>query len=141
MTKTDCNPFDKIHNEKGNVGKEKNAKIIVNFSGNYHLIKVDKGILKHLVNEIKCDYLILNCDRNKASFVELKGRNLAEAAEQILNSYKLLRTKIENFANPEAIIVVRFVDKNEMENIKFRALERAFRTTNIKIQSRVYTYK
>lgn len=141
MTKTDCNPFDIIHNEKGNVGKEKNAKIVIDFKGNYHLIKVDKGILQHLKDEKKCDYLILNCERNTASFVELKGRNLADAAEQILNTYKILRSEIEKFKPLEAIIVVRFVDKNEKDNIRFRALERAFKTTNIKIQSRVYTYK
>lgn len=61
-----------------NLGKECVAKI-----------KVD-GCLINDSTVAKADYLILRCDKGMAYIVELKGRDVARACEQILSTAALL---------------------------------------------------
>lgn len=44
-----------------------------------------------------CDYLVLNCEKKRAYFIELKGRHILEVKRQIGSAETLLREDIIDF--------------------------------------------
>ncbi len=70
--------------DKGNTQEYR----LVNDSGKFCCkVRVDGCLIKE---GKKCDYLIVNCSDKLAIFVELKGKKLSEACEQIECSLKIL---------------------------------------------------
>jgi hypothetical protein len=55
----------------------------------------------------KCDFLLLNCNKQQAYFIELKGTDLGRAIKQIDRSIDLLKPEITNFAIFARIVLVR----------------------------------
>ena len=51
-----------------------------------------------------CDFLVLDCDKKQAYFVELKGRHVSDAAEQILQSLDRLQEQVQTFTCHARII-------------------------------------
>lgn len=57
----------------------------------YHL---DGGLLK---NEKCCDYLVLNDTKRNAYFIELKGRNVSDAVEQLEKGKKKVEMELRGY--------------------------------------------
>ena len=55
----------------------------------------DHMILQNSVQ--RCDYLLLNCDKKRAYFIELKGKHIEKAKEQIESSERLLNQDIKGY--------------------------------------------
>lgn len=67
--------------------------------------KVDDCLIKE--SEIKkCDYLLLNCTKKYAIFIELKGSDIKVAIQQIMNTMERLKI---NFLNTEFQFHARIV--------------------------------
>ena len=81
-----------VSKDKG-TSREHRAK---NESGRYNVrhYKLDGDIVKQ---QKCCDYLLLNDTRKNAYFIELKGRNIDEAAAQLTNGAKLFRSELKDY--------------------------------------------
>ncbi|NBP68858.1 MAG: hypothetical protein EBR30_20195 [Cytophagia bacterium] len=91
-------------------------------------------------NSAKCDYLLLNCDKSKSYFIELKGSDLIRAVEQIDRSIDLLEHALADYSVSARIVVTR-VNTLDLKNTKYIKLERKVKNLNgdLKKQSRQMT--
>ncbi|MBF0486578.1 MAG: hypothetical protein HQK98_00320 [Nitrospirae bacterium] len=85
----------------------------------------------------KCDYLIINCDSNVAYFVELKGKDIFHAIEQITQSIELLSVKITGCKINARIVLTRVADsvaflENDPKMQRFEKLLRGYKNGNLK---------
>ena len=96
FVQNDCTEF--CDRRKTIVARDKGEKrkyIVINKAGSvFCKVRVD-GCL--ITKGKKCDYLILNCDKNLAIFVELKGSDLLKAVEQIESSLNQLLKHLKIF--------------------------------------------
>lgn len=112
------------------------------FTDNRALIRVEeqkkcytaKNINKHLVclaridgclitEGLKCDYLLLKLNDEKAYFIELKGSDLLHAIDQLDRSIEVLKAKILSF-QLNARIVLSKVYAPDLKSNKFKRLEK-----------------
>lgn len=77
------------------------------------LAKIDGCLIK---KGIRCDYLLLNCQKQNAYFIELKGKHLVKATEQILRSIELLAPEIQNFRLNARIVLSRVQTPDLLSN-------------------------
>lgn len=80
---------------------------------NVYKFKIDGDILTDSDSSVRCDYLVENETKKQAYFIELKGRDITHAIEQIeatINRYKGKLTSYE--------IKPRIVYKNNTHDIK-----------------------
>ena len=82
--------------------------------------KVDGGLI---TNGSKCDYLLLNCNKRRAFFIELKGCNLIKAVEQIDRSVDLLKSYISEYSIFARIVLTR-VNTTDLKNTKLVKLKK-----------------
>lgn len=80
----------------------------------------------------KCDYLLLNCTKEEALFIELKGSDLTKAVEQIERSIEMLHKDFKHF-NVQARIVLTRVNTIDKKNVKLIKLERKLKKLNGKL--------
>jgi hypothetical protein len=101
--------------------------------------KVDGGLISD--DGLKCDYLLLNCNRLRAYFIEIKGTDLIHAIEQIDRSIDLLKPAISKFAVFARIVLNRVSTPNFKSNPKYLRLEKKVKTLNgnLKQQSKVFS--
>jgi hypothetical protein len=87
-----------------------------------------------LINDAgcKCDYLLLNCSREKSYFIELKGSDLIKAVEQVDRSIDILHQQIINFTVEVRIVLTR-VNTTDLRNTKFIKLEKRVKQLNGKL--------
>ena len=73
--------------------------------------------------ESKCDFLFLVCETDKAFFVELKGRDLSHAIDQIDHSIEVLINHLENFAINARVVLskAQTPDLRTSKYAKFKA--------------------
>ncbi len=71
----------------------------------------------------KCDFLLLNCTKKIAYFVEIKGSDLSRAIEQIDRSIDLLHKDFQEFSVEARIILTR-VNTVDLRSSKFIRLEK-----------------
>jgi hypothetical protein len=90
----------------------------------------------------KCDFLLLNCNKNTAYFIELKGSDLIKAVEQIDRSIDILHNDFRTFS-VEARIVLTRVNTTDLKNTKLIRLEGRLKKLNGKLikQTRQLTEK
>jgi hypothetical protein len=90
---------------------------------NNHLAKyrVDGGLISD--NDAKCDFLLLNCERKQAYFIELKGSDIIHAIEQIDRSIDMLKPSLPEFAVFARVVISR-VNTINLKNTKLLKLER-----------------
>lgn len=71
-----------------------------------HLAKyqIDGGLI---TDGVRCDYLLLNCEKKHSIFIEIKGSDLLHAVDQLDRSIDLLKTKLLGFAVFARIVVSR----------------------------------
>jgi hypothetical protein len=88
-----------------------------------HLSKysVDGGLIAD--NGAKCDFLLLNCDKQNSYFIELKGSDIIRAIEQINRSIDVLRSKLTDFSVFGRIILTR-VNTIEIKDIRYFRLQK-----------------
>ena len=123
-----CYPFDKKECEKytdnrTNISVKEKKKVYSARNKNKKtvcLIQVDDCLIKE---GNKCDYLLLNCDSKISYFIELKGKDMLHAVEQIDRSIHLLRNKISEYA-VNARIVLTKVYPPDLKSNKYKKLER-----------------
>ncbi|MBF0459333.1 MAG: hypothetical protein HQK99_15695 [Nitrospirae bacterium] len=83
----------KCDNRKIIVVEQKRSKYTLTNEPEKYICKIDvDGCL--VTEGMRCDYLVINCEDNVAYCVELKGKNLSHAIEQITQSIKLLSDKL-----------------------------------------------
>lgn len=62
-----------------------------------HLHEVDGCLMPSKTDE-KCDFLLLNCEKKKAFFIELKGSDLLKATSQIRTAIDFLKKDLAEFS-------------------------------------------
>lgn len=50
-----------------------------------------------LIQQKACDYIVMNENKKTVYFIELKGNKIIEAAEQLLETYKLLKQYLRDY--------------------------------------------
>lgn len=78
------------------------------------VFQMDHGLLETNIR-VKCDFFILDIDSKHAIFVELKGKNLSHAFEQIEESRKYLLSGLKKYALHARIVTSNRVN---VPNIK-----------------------
>ncbi|GHV25044.1 hypothetical protein FACS1894176_02620 [Bacteroidia bacterium] len=94
--------------------------------------RVDGGLI--VKKDAKCDYLLLNCNRKQAFFIELKGSDINHAIEQIDSSIDLLKSNIPDFTIHARIVLTRYNTINIENNPKYLQLKR--KVKSLKKQTR-----
>ncbi|MCP9753761.1 hypothetical protein EGI26_01105 [Lacihabitans sp. CCS-44] len=135
MTKTSdttCNPFgEKDEIQKKTKVEENGSSFQINSKEFFHLIKIDKGLLKNEVGS-KADYLVLLCKRKETLFIELKGRqNFDKACMQIYMTHAILKAQLDPKFKNIAIIVQKEFNKNDLLSTGYKKLVKEFGTKNI----------
>lgn len=80
----------------------------------------------------KCDFLLLNCNKEISYFIELKGSDLIRAVEQIDRSIDILHKDFKSFS-VEARIVLTRVNTTDLKSAKLIRLESKLRKLNGKL--------
>jgi hypothetical protein len=106
-------------NKRKFVGRNNTHKLFSNFRVDGCLIKKGR----------KCDYLLLDCDENKAYFIELKGKDLLSAIEQIEHSIDVLIGRLGNCTINARIVLTR-VNTPDLRSSKYIKLERKLKKLN-----------
>lgn len=93
-----------------------------------HLAKyrIDGGLI---TEGVKCDYLLLNCEKKHSIFIEIKGSDLIHAVEQIDRSIDLLKTKMTDFSFFARIVLTR-VNTTDLKNTSLLKLEKKMKSLN-----------
>ncbi len=78
-------------------------------------VKVDKCLVQK-VNEKRCDFLIEGKEHKRVFFIELKGRDLIKAVNQIHSSIMYLKKEFDNYK-----IDARIVGSKDVPDIKITA--------------------
>lgn len=108
----------------------------INKSGNNTaLYRVDGGLI---VDDQKCDYLLLNCEKASAFFIEIKGSDVEKAIEQIIASINALRTSLKSRIINARIVPTR-VNTTQLNSSKYQRLKKLVSqyNGNLKIQTRL----
>jgi hypothetical protein len=100
--------------------------------------RVDGGLITD--DSAKCDYLLLNCDKLKSFFIEIKGSDLIHAVEQIDRSIDMLKHDIADFSVFARIVLTR-VNTPDLKNTKYLKLEKKVKELrgNLQKQSQIMT--
>jgi hypothetical protein len=128
MPNCNCTPFDTHfefqHEQRAIVVCEDKGKTkyIYNNQSRDNLSKyrVDGGLI---TEGVKCDYLLLNCNKQNSYFIELKGSDIIKAIEQIDRSIDLLKDTLTGFSISVRIVLTR-VNTVELKNSKYLRLQK-----------------
>jgi len=123
-----CYPFDiedceEFTDKRTRISVEEKKKIYSARNKNQNevcLIRIDDCLIEE---GNKCDYLLLNCDSKVSYFIELKGKDMLHAVEQIDRSIDLLINKISEYA-VNARIVLKKVYPPDLKSNKYKKLEK-----------------
>ena len=99
-----CEERQKIIVSRDRKSKNPVKHVANNQSGNCvrQYLLDDKTVLDE--NLSCCDYLVLNCDKKRAYFIELKGRHVLKAKKQIECTESRLEKEIKDFVRFYRII-------------------------------------
>ncbi|KAA6341228.1 hypothetical protein EZS27_010973 [termite gut metagenome] len=136
-----CTPFnanfdDFQHDQRSRVtcsDKGSSTKYIYDNQSSDYLSKyrVDGGLITD--NGAKCDYLLLNFNKLKSFFIEIKGSDLIRAVEQIDRSIDVLKNSISNFSVFARIVLTR-VNTTDLRDTKYLKLEKKVKSLNGDLQ-------
>lgn len=125
-----CNPFDRCfefcHEQRPLIlcaDKKSSTRYVYENRKSDHVTKyrVDGELITD--NGAKCDFLLLNCEQEKAFFIELKGSDLIRAIEQIDRTIDLLKDTLGGFAFHARIVLTR-VNTTDLLNSKYLKLKK-----------------
>jgi hypothetical protein len=135
--------FEFQHEQRTNVSftdKGSKTKYVYDNRSNDSLSKyrIDGGLIAD--GDAKCDYLLLNCDKRKSFFIEIKGSDLIHAVEQIDRSIDLLKSSMLDFSIFARIVLTR-VNTTDLKNTKYLKLEKKVKALkgDLKKQNRIMT--
>ncbi|MDR0835879.1 MAG: hypothetical protein LBN11_04780 [Tannerella sp.] len=142
-----CKPFthnfEFQHEQRAIVSftdKGSTTKYVYDNRSNDNLSKyrIDGGLIAD--ENAKCDYLLLNCDKLKSFFIEIKGSDLIHAIEQIDRSIDILKNDIADFSIFARIVLTR-VNTTDLKNTKYLKLEKKVKALkgDLQKQTRVMT--
>ena len=135
MPRCTCSIFDTCcefqHEQRSTVickDKGKTQYIYENQSNDF-LSKyfVDGGLI---IAGVKCDFLLLNCDKKHSYFIELKGSDIIHAIEQIDHSIDTLKSQLAKGSKIFARIVLTRVNTTELKNPKYLRLGKKVESLN-----------
>jgi hypothetical protein len=130
MPECNCKPFPShfefLHDDRSvAVLKDKGASTEYRYENKSkdHLSKyrIDGGLI---ASGAKCDYLLLNCEKKKAFFIELKGSDFIHAIEQIDKSIDVLKSDLPATFSIHARIVCTRANTINLRDTRFLKLER-----------------
>lgn len=110
------------------VCKENNRKFILHAScSKFYKIKIDGDVEKNTKNK-KCDFLIIKEDKEDIEiFIELKGKKIKDAFNQIKASYKKYSDMYRNPKLYAAIVTSQFPSKDTSIQNKQKELTEIFK--------------
>ena len=82
--------FTSSENGCTHVGKNNSREHVRQF-------QVDGGIIPKNAPDPRCDYLLLNDDKQTARYIELKGSDIEKAIAQIENTIRMLHPSISSY--------------------------------------------
>ncbi|KAA6339010.1 hypothetical protein EZS27_013039 [termite gut metagenome] len=135
MAKCNCKPFDANfdfqHKQEKSVtclDKGSPIKYIYDNQSLDYLSKyrVDGGLI---TDGIKCDYLLLNCNKLKSFFIEIKGSDLIHAVKQIDRSIDVLKNSISGFSVFARIVLTR-VNTIDLRDTRYLKLDKKVKSLN-----------
>jgi hypothetical protein len=92
----------------------------------FSLYRIDAD--KIVTGQRKCDYLLVRCIDKHCFFIELKGRHLLDAVEQVSMTMDALKHKLaDHILNVR--IVLTATNAPDLETIEYRKLDRKVRAT------------
>jgi len=99
------------------VCEESKNKFIVNNKDNKTVLKmyVDKPKDKNIncsglnIKGKKCDYLVIEIQKNIANFVELKGHQINQAVKQLSNSISVITNMSNNFISTNFSLINSYI--------------------------------
>ncbi len=114
---------------------EKGRKYIAinNDQNEVTLYRVDKCLI---TQGIKCDFLLLNHDKKSSFYIELKGKHLLHAIDQIESTISMLHHSIFEFKIHVRIILSR-VCAPDLRSNKYKKLENMLRKKGGSIAKKV----
>jgi hypothetical protein len=89
--------------------------------------RVDGGLIAD--GGVKCDYLLLICEKKQSYFIELKGSDISRAIDQIDRSIDVLKGKLLGFAFFARIVLTR-MNTISLKNPKLIKLEQKVESLN-----------
>lgn len=75
--------------------EKKEHRAINQKKNNVSQYKIDGEVIKH--GSMKCDYLVLNEDKEEAYLIELKGSDISHAIDQLEATEKELRKELKSY--------------------------------------------
>ncbi|MCR2066120.1 hypothetical protein CUPS3785_05685 [Campylobacter upsaliensis] len=95
---------------------------------NFYRIKIDEGVSQDNKHK-KCDFIILETMKHICIYVELKGKKLKDAFEQIGESYNNYNSFFKKDTKRYAVIVFSKCPKQDtsIQNLKTQLREKGFR--------------
>jgi hypothetical protein len=92
----------------------------------FSLYRIDAD--KIVTGQRKCDYLLVRCIDQHCFFIELKGRHLLDAVEQVSLTIDALQNKLAGHIL-NVRIVLTATNSPDLENIEYRKLDRKVRAS------------
>lgn len=89
---------------------------------------IDGGLLTSN-DESKCDYLLINCNKKEAFFIEIKGCDIGHAAKQILSSIDKLYSILSDLTIHARIVVTR-VNTHSLQSSSYHKLQKRIKALN-----------
>lgn len=90
----------------------------------FSLFRIDKD--RVVSGQRKCDYLLLRCDDKNAFFIELKGRHILDAVEQIDATIEALKSQLQAYTMHGRIVVTR-TNAPDLQSTRYLKLRRALK--------------
>lgn len=119
--------------------KGKTQYIYENQSNNFlSKYRIDGGLIAD--DGAKCDFLLLNCNKQHSYFIELKGSDIIHAIEQIDRSIERLKSQLAGSKIFARIVLTR-VNTTELRNPKYLRLEKKVKSLNGNFKQKTREFK
>ena len=94
-----------------------------------------------IADGMKCDFLLLNCEEQKAFFIELKGADLKKAVRQINAAVARLESELRQsgFAIYARIVLTK-ASQTDLKDAEYKRLERKMKNLRGDLQQRSGEY-
>lgn len=125
--KSECSPNQKriVSRERG----ENREHIAINPDGRFVVrhYRLDGNII---TNQTCCDYLLINDSAKKVYYIELKGKNIERAVEQLLAAEKICHSELKYYVSYYRIVSSKSPTHNN-EPKKLRNLKDRYGTKRV----------
>lgn len=124
-------------------GRKFRIQLPRNSSETFCRVKIDGCLVSGHSDIKRCDYVFHRCHDGAYYFVELKGKDVAKACEQIMSAIDFLRPKLK--FSPEKISAFVVASRSPLSSASVQVLRNEFRKKNyghiLEVRSREWTHK